>query len=74
MTGKDSPKQAVVNKLRQRREEAKKRGVAAPLPILEMKDFLPTWSKKVRTFGRGSCNAVVSGLCARRSATLAAMG
>ena len=67
------PKQAVVIKLGQLREEGKKKGVTDPLPIVDMKEFLPNWSKKVHGafFHLGSC--FVAGSCLHRSVMPGAM-
>ena len=41
------PTQAITNRLGELREIAKKRQIAAPLPVLDMKLFLPSKCKKV---------------------------
>ena len=51
------PVQASVDKLASTAEAMKKRSIAQPLPVLEMKEFLPTWAKEVHAwlFQCGAC-------------------
>ena len=45
--GTHLPLQASVDKLAATLEAMKKTGIAAPLPVLDLKDFLPPWAKEV---------------------------
>ena len=42
------PVQAAVDKLAAALEGMKRRGIAHPLPVLDMREFLPRWAKKVQ--------------------------